>query len=139
MSGSNRQDSDIWVGWSRCSNLPTRRNCESTFCPVIARSDSDEAIPARMKGKLPHGAYPEPFPNCHPERSEGSQGKGQDSSVASLPQNDTERRARNDTEGTAQCTNGTKRLLFTEQLRRLHALSLKHNFPTTALCYNNST
>ena len=95
MSGSNRQDSDIWVGWSRCSNLPTRRNCESTFCPVIARSDSDEAIPARMKGELPRGAYPEPFPNCHPERSEGSQGKGQDSSVASLPQNDTERRAQN--------------------------------------------
>jgi hypothetical protein len=96
MSASNRQDSDIWVGWSICSNLPTRRNCESTFCPVIARSDSDEAIPARMKGELPRGAYPEPFPNCHPERSEGSQGKGQDSSVASLPQNDTERRAQND-------------------------------------------
>ncbi len=35
--------------------------------------------PPRFFGR---GVYPEPFPYCHPERSEGSQGKGRDSSVA---------------------------------------------------------
>jgi len=50
--------------------------------------------------RLPRGVYPEPFPYCHPERSEGSQGKGRDSSVvpikSGLPQNDKRRRTRDD-------------------------------------------
>jgi len=127
MSGSNRQDSDIWVGWSRCSNLPTRRNCESTFCPVIARSDSDEAIPARMKGELPRGVYPEPFPNCHPERSKGSQGKGRDSLVAFLPQNDTGQRAHNDRE----CSH--------DPLGSCASEAKASPLRISSLCYNNST